>query len=151
LAKAQHATLRTGPNADLGGIPLMDADDAWNRDISRDEVDPLSEAIITPIGADKPLHEYFGLVWKGAPGGIPHQVAGKDQPRVPVILSMPMKAIPAPIPFHPTPLLKAAPRAMATGMCSSSTRTTRCSSSFSTPCLSTADGPGKQRAGPSLT
>ena len=70
VAQAQHPELPTGPNADLGGALLMPPGDEWNRDVSRDEVDPLSDAIIAGIGAEKGLHEDFGLVWKGQPGGI---------------------------------------------------------------------------------
>ena len=68
---AQQPQLKTGPNADLGGALLMPLNDEWNRDVSKDPVDPLSDAIIASIGADKGLHEDFGVVWNGAPGGIP--------------------------------------------------------------------------------
>lgn len=84
-AVAQHPELRTGPNADLGGHLLLPAEDAWNRNVSKEPVDPRSDAIIASIGADKPLHEDFGHVWKGVPAGIPYYVVGADQPRVPVI------------------------------------------------------------------
>jgi len=83
-ALAQQPQLKTGPNADLGGALLMPANDEWNRDVSKDAVDPLSDTIIANIGADKGLHEDFGLVWKGAPGGIPYYVVNGDQPKVPV-------------------------------------------------------------------
>ncbi len=62
---AQYPQLKTGPNADLGGVLLMPADNEWNRDISKDEVDPLSDAIIASIGAETGLHEDFGIIWKG--------------------------------------------------------------------------------------
>lgn len=81
VAAGQHPELPTGPNADLGGRLLLPAGDEWNRDVSKDPVDPLSDALIASIGADKPLHEDFGLVWKGAPGGIPYHVVSGDQPR----------------------------------------------------------------------
>jgi len=83
-ALAQHPQLKTGPNADLGGALLMPANDEWNRDVSKDEVDPLSDAIIASIGAETGLHEDFGLVWKGQPGGIPYYVVSGDQPKVPI-------------------------------------------------------------------
>jgi hypothetical protein len=85
LALAQQPQLKTGPNADLGGTLLMPVDDEWNRDVSTDEVDPLSDDIIASIGADKGLHEDFGLVWKGQPGGIPYHVVSGDQPKVPIL------------------------------------------------------------------
>ncbi len=81
---AQRPDLPTGPNADLGGVLLLPVQDEWNRDVSKDPVDPLSDAIIASIGRDKPLHEDFGLVWQGAPGGIPYYVVPGSQPRVPV-------------------------------------------------------------------
>jgi hypothetical protein len=84
-AFAQHPELPVGPNVDLGGINLLPADDAWNRDVSRDPVDPRSDAIIASIGADTGLHEDFGLVWQGQPAGIPYHVVGGDQPNVPVV------------------------------------------------------------------
>lgn len=87
VALSQHPELKTGPNADLSGALLMPPNDEWNRDVSKDEVDPLSEAIINSIGIDKGLHEDFGLVWQGAPGGIPYYVVSGDQPKVPVIFN----------------------------------------------------------------
>jgi hypothetical protein len=81
---AGQDAIRTGPNADLGGVRLLPVDDEWNRDVSKDAVDPLSDAIIASIGRDKGLHEDFGVVWKGQPGGIPYYVVGRDQPGVPI-------------------------------------------------------------------
>ncbi len=83
-ALAAQPAVKTGPNADLGGMRLLPADDEWNRDVSRDAVDPASDAIIASIGRDKGLHEDFGVVWKGQPGGIPYYVVGRDQPGVPI-------------------------------------------------------------------
>jgi hypothetical protein len=84
VAIAAQPAIKNGPNADLGGMRLLPADDEWNRDVSKDEVDPLSDAIIASIGRDKGLHEDFGIVWKGQPGGIPYYVVGRDQPGVPI-------------------------------------------------------------------
>jgi hypothetical protein len=81
---AGQDAIRTGPNADLGGVRLLPVDDEWNRDVSKDAVDPLSDAIIASIGRDKGLHEDFGVVWKGQPSGIPYYVVGRDQPGVPI-------------------------------------------------------------------
>lgn len=83
-ALAQHPEFKKGPNADLGGALLMPAGDEWNRDVSKDEVDPLSDVIIASIGMEKGLHEDFGLVWQGQPGGIPYSVVSGDQPKVTV-------------------------------------------------------------------
>lgn len=84
MAGAAGRDIRTGPNADLGGVRLLPVDDEWNRDVSKDAVDPRSDAIIASIGRDKALHEDFGVVWQGQPGGIPYYVVGRDQPGVPV-------------------------------------------------------------------
>ena len=84
---AQHPQLKTGPNADLSGALLMPTNDEWNRDVSKDEVDPLSDAIIASIGAETGLHEDFGIVWKGQPGGIPYYVVSGDQPKVPILFN----------------------------------------------------------------
>jgi hypothetical protein len=81
---AGQDAIRTGPNADLGGVRLLPADDEWNRDVSKDAVDPLSDVIIASIGGDKGLHEDFGVVWKGQPSGIPYYVVGRDQSGVPI-------------------------------------------------------------------
>jgi len=110
VAHAQHPSLPTGPNADLGGRLLLPADDVWNRDVSKDPVDPLSDTIIASIGADKPLHEDFGLVWKGAPGGIPYHVVGKDQPRVPVTFDYADESDPGPYPIPPDAWIEGGPQ-----------------------------------------
>jgi hypothetical protein len=88
-----------GPNADLGGRLLLPAADEWNRDISQDPVDPRSAAIIASIGADKPLHEDFGLVWQGAPGGIPYYVVSGTQAKVPVTFEYADESDPGPYPI----------------------------------------------------
>ncbi len=98
-ANAQHPDLKTGPNADLGGALLLPANDEWNRDVSKDKVDPLSDAIIASIGLEKPLHEDFGLVWKGAPGGIPYYVVSGDQPKVPITFDYADESDPGPYPI----------------------------------------------------
>jgi hypothetical protein len=85
LACGQHAALPTGPNADLAGQLLLPAGDEWNRDVSADKVDARSAAIVATIGEDKPLHEDFGLVWQGAPAGVPYYVVNGKQPRVRVL------------------------------------------------------------------
>lgn len=110
LAPAQHPQLTTGPHADLGGVLLMPADDEWNRDVSRDQVDPLSDAIIASIGADKGLHEDFGVVWQGQPGGIPYCVVGGDQPKVPVTFDSADESDPGPYPIPPDAPIEGGPQ-----------------------------------------
>ncbi len=91
--------LPTGPNADLDGRLLLPPDDEWNRDVSSDPVDPMSDAIIARIGGDKPLHEDFGLVWKGVPGGIPYHVVPGGQSLVPVTFQYADESDPGPYPI----------------------------------------------------
>jgi hypothetical protein len=67
LALAQRPELKTGPNADLGGALLMPANDEWNRDVSKDPVDPRSDAIIASIGAAPPGDKR--RIWGDSSGG----------------------------------------------------------------------------------
>ena len=107
---AQQPQLKTGPNADLGGVLLMPANDEWNRDVSKDPVDPLSDAIIASIGIDKGLHEDFGSMWNGALGGIPYYVVSGDQPKVPVIFGEAKdESDPGPYPIPPDAHIEGGP------------------------------------------
>ena len=108
---AQQPRIKTGPNADLGGALLMPSGNEWNRDVSQDPVDPLSDAIIASIGADKGLHEDFGVVWNGAPGGIPYYVVGGDHPRVPIIFNEGKEeSDPGPYPIPPGAWIEGGPQ-----------------------------------------
>ncbi len=96
---AADAPFPLGPNANLGGRLLLPPNDEWNRDISRDPVDPASATLIASIGAEKPLHADFGLVWKGQPAGIPYLVVDGKQPRVPVEFEYKNESDPGPYPI----------------------------------------------------
>lgn len=109
VAQAQQPELKTGPNADLGGVLLLPPDDEWNRDVSKVPVDPLSDAIIASIGAETGLHEDFGIVWKGAPGGIPYHVVSGDQPKVPVTFAYADESDPGPYPIPPDAWIEGGP------------------------------------------
>src|SRR4030095_5122846 len=63
-----------GPGASLHGKQVFPFDNAWNRDISMDLVDPNSDNLIAGIGNNTGLHPDFGTVWNGAPNGIPYIV-----------------------------------------------------------------------------
>ena len=56
-----------GPNASLDGKQILPPDNPWNRDISRDPVDPNSTAILKTIGLAKGLHADFGTTYDGVP------------------------------------------------------------------------------------
>ncbi len=66
----------------LAGCSVFPADNAWNRDISNDPVDPLSANYIASINSTRQyLHADFGsnLDW-----GIPYTVVPGTQPMVPI-------------------------------------------------------------------
>ncbi|HRQ90336.1 MAG TPA: hypothetical protein PLA50_16170, partial [Bacteroidia bacterium] len=110
FAAVLHASdVPTGPNADLGGRLLLPPDDEWNRDVSSDPVDPASDAIIARVGEDKPLHEDFGLVWQGAPVGIPYYVVPGDQSPVPVAFQYADESDPGPYPIPPDVWIEGGP------------------------------------------
>ena len=79
--------------------PVFPADNPWNRDISREPVDPNSAALIKSIGLDKPLHPDFGTTYNGAPNGIPFIVVGATQPRIPVQFQYKDESDPGPYPI----------------------------------------------------
>jgi hypothetical protein len=73
-----------GPGASLHGKALFPPDNAWNKDISMDPVDPNSDNLIASIGLNVGLHPDFGTVYNGAPNGIPYIVVSGTQPLVPL-------------------------------------------------------------------
>src|SRR4051812_651872 len=83
---------------DLGGRRPFADDDPWNRNISREPVDPRSAALIRGIGLDRPLHPDFGTIYQGAPSGIPYVVVPGTQPRVPVRFRYADQSDPGPYP-----------------------------------------------------
>ena len=82
LALLLAATAQADTN--LGTKQIFPATDPWNRDVSADEIDPDSAALIASIGNHRPLHPDFGTVYNGAPCGIPFIVVSGNQPRVAV-------------------------------------------------------------------
>jgi hypothetical protein len=80
---------------------IFPADNPWNRDISREPVDPNSQALVKSIGLEKPLHPDFGTTYNGAPNGIPFVVVGAAQPRVPVQFQYKDESDPGPYPIPP--------------------------------------------------
>jgi hypothetical protein len=66
----------------LAGCPMFPPDNPWNRDISRDPVDPQSAAYIASISQDRTnLHPDFGA---NPAYGIPFVVVPGSQPKVPI-------------------------------------------------------------------
>jgi hypothetical protein len=69
--------------ATIGGCRVFPADNPWNRDVSRDPVDPGSDAYIASIsaGGNRFLHPDFG---SNTDYGIPYVVVPASQPPVPI-------------------------------------------------------------------
>jgi hypothetical protein len=63
----------------IGGCPVFPANNPWNRDVSRDPVDPSSDAYIGSLGGN--LHPDFG---SDPSYGIPYVVVPASQPSVPI-------------------------------------------------------------------
>jgi RNA polymerase sigma factor (sigma-70 family) len=79
--------IQLGVNASLGGWRPFPDDSDWNRDVSREPVDPRSEALVNVVGRDKPLFPDFGSKMNGVPMGTPYVVVSGEQPKVPVQLT----------------------------------------------------------------
>ena len=61
----------------LAKLAVFPKDDLWNKDISKEPVDPQSAALIAEIGAGKPLHPDWGAKY-----GIPFQFVDARTPKI---------------------------------------------------------------------
>ena len=104
------APAATGPNADLHGRQLLPPDNAWNRDVSRDPVDPNSDNLVESIGKARRLHPDFGTKLDGVPWGIPYVVVPGNQPRVPVEFEEKGESDPGPYPVPPDAPIEGGPK-----------------------------------------
>jgi hypothetical protein len=93
-----------GAGANLNGAIPFPADNAWNRDISADDVDPNSNNLIASIGLTTGLHPDFGSgLYDGAPIGIPYVVVSGSQANVAVVFGdYEDESDPGPYPVPPT-------------------------------------------------
>lgn len=74
-----------GVGANLNGAIPFPANNAWNKDISKDPVDPNSDNLIASIGLDTGLHPDFGSgTYAHAIIGIPYVVVPDSQMYVPI-------------------------------------------------------------------
>src|SRR5687767_7581726 len=89
------------PNDPLPARTVFPSDNAWNRDVSAEPVDPNSANLIAACGATRSLHPDFGTVWEGAPWGIPYITVRSGQPRVPVTFYYADESDPGPYPIPP--------------------------------------------------
>jgi hypothetical protein len=69
--------------ADYTG-PLFPADHALNMPIDNLPVHSNSTNLINTIGANTGLHPDFGTTWENSPMGIPYNLVGAGQPKVPI-------------------------------------------------------------------
>jgi hypothetical protein len=81
---------------------VFPADNAWNRDISADSVDPNSDSLIARCGGAVSLHPDFGTTYGGAPWGIPFVAVPGSQRRVPVTFDYADESDPGPYPIPPS-------------------------------------------------
>ena len=89
------------PNEPLPSRTVFPADNAWNRDVSSEPVDPNSANLIASCGATRSLHPDFGTEYDGVPWGIPYVTVRGDQPRVPVSFYYADESDPGPYPIPP--------------------------------------------------
>jgi hypothetical protein len=89
------------PSPPLPARRVFPADNAWNRDVSADPVDPNSDSLIARCGGAASLHPDFGTVYGGAPWGIPFTTVSGSQPRVPLTFDYADESDPGPYPIPP--------------------------------------------------
>jgi hypothetical protein len=83
----------------IQGCAVFPADNPWNRDVSRDPVDPRSDAYIAAMnGATRFLHPDFG---SDPTYGIPWTTVPGSQPRVPMAFLYADESDAGPYPFPP--------------------------------------------------
>jgi hypothetical protein len=92
-----------GLNASFNGKAIFPATDLWNQPIDTAAVDPNSDAIMSRIGLNDPLHPDFGASWNGGPFGIPYIVVADDTPRYPVTFDYADESDPGPYPIPANP------------------------------------------------
>jgi len=89
----------------IQGCAVFPADNSWNRDVSRDPVDPRSDAYIAAMnGATRFLHPDFG---SDPTYGIPWTTVPGSQPRVPMSFLYDDESDPGPYPFPPDAAVEA--------------------------------------------
>ncbi len=107
LALASPSRPDLGVNGSLHGRLPFPADNAWNRAIDREPVDPRSRALIQSVGAHLPLVPDFGAFWEGQPMGIPYVVVDGSVPRSPVTFDYADESDKGPYPIPASPAVEA--------------------------------------------
>lgn len=88
---------------------VFPADNAWNRDISAEPVDPNSANLIAACGATRSLHPDFGTTYDGVAWGIPFITVRGNQARVPVSFYYDDESDPGPYPIPPDAPIEGGP------------------------------------------
>src|SRR5580704_15333559 len=96
-------------NLSLGGKRIFPAGDEWNRDVSKEPVDPDSAALIASIGMKRSVHPDFGSLYNGVPWGIPYVVVSGKQKPVPVEFDYKDESDPGPYPIPPDAPIEGGP------------------------------------------
>jgi hypothetical protein len=106
------AGMSLGPLASLNGFMPFPSDNLWNTNIANAPVDPNSANLINYIGASVTLHPDFGAgTYAGSTIGIPYQIEGATQPKVPVKLTAyPSESDPGPMPIPANALIEGYPK-----------------------------------------
>jgi hypothetical protein len=94
-----------GVGADMGGKRPFPADNPWNKDISKEPVDPNSDKLVASIGLGTALHPDFGTQY-----GIPYVVVPGTQPKVPVKFEYADESDPGPYPIPPDAPIEGGPK-----------------------------------------
>jgi hypothetical protein len=88
----------------LAKLQVFPKDDLWNKDVSKEPVDPQSDAIIAKIGVTKSLHPDWGKDY-----GMPFQFVGAKTPRVTPKFQYAGESDKGPYPIPEHPLVEGAP------------------------------------------
>ena len=75
----------TAEKADAENIMVFPLDNAWNKDISGEPVDPYSSQIISSYAAAGIKADFGSGLWHGAPIGIPFVVVCGSQPKADIV------------------------------------------------------------------
>ena len=108
LSLADDSTSATARSARqiFASHTVFSQDNPWNTDISQLPVDLKSGAYIAAMGANKPLHPDFGIVY-----GIPFQFVGPKTPRSSVAFDYAVESDKGPYPIPAHPLIEGGPGA----------------------------------------
>jgi hypothetical protein len=98
---AATSVIESGVGKSLQGRLVFPAADPWNKDISKEPLDPDSDRLIASIGLKRPLHPDFGADHDGVPSGIAYVIVGGDAPKVKVDFQYAGESDPGPYPIPP--------------------------------------------------